>query len=177
MSRNRDDWLTRIKAVERDYSAARGSRVPGTVPRPSRRGRGAIEPRSSGAPPRVVARPGPGLATYQLLRQGGYTELVVYLAQQIQQFRLRGEEFAMQHLGTEDELKRIAREIAATMSPEERRELLSDEEWKQAMPERLGLLSDEELVQALSPERLEHVRRLLEQRRPADGNASGPKTS
>jgi hypothetical protein len=116
-----------------------------------------------------------GLATYQLLRQGGYTELVVYLAQQIEQSRVRGEEFAMQHLGAEDELKRVAREIAATMSPEELLGLLSEEEWKRALPERLGLLSDEELLQALSPERLEHLRRLLEQRRPADGKASGPK--
>jgi hypothetical protein len=102
---------------------------------------------------------------------------VVYLAQQIKQFRLRGEEFAMQHLGTEDELKQVLREIIATMSPEERQQILSEEEWKRALPERLGLLSDEELVQALSPERLEHLRRLLERRRLANGNASGPTTS
>ena len=92
----------------------------------------------------------------------------------------------MQHLGTEDELKQVLREILATMSPEEREELLSYEEWKPAVrgilatlspAERLELLSDEELLQGLTPERLERLRRLLEQRRPADGNSPGPKTS
>src|SRR5262249_11434659 len=39
------------------------------------------------------------------LREAGYTELVVYLTQQIQQFQQRGEEFAMQHLGTQDEME------------------------------------------------------------------------
>jgi hypothetical protein len=102
-----------------------------------------------------------GAATYQLFRQGGYTELVVYLAQQIEQFRLRGEEFAMQHLGAEEELKQVMRRIVAAMSP----------------AERLEFLSHEELLEGLSPEQLERLRRLLEQRRLADGNAPGPKAS
>jgi hypothetical protein len=101
------------------------------------------------------------VSAYDLLRQGGYTNLVVYLAQQIQQFRTRGEEFAMQHLGTEDELKQVLREIMATMSPEER----------------LQGLSEEERLRGLTPEQLEHLRQLLDQRRPADGNKASPKRS
>jgi hypothetical protein len=85
--------------------------------------------------------------------------VVVYLAQQVQQFRQRGEEFAMQHLGTEDELKHVLREIVATMSPQER----------------LEGLSAEDVLQGLTPQQLEHLRQLLEQRRPADGNHASPK--
>jgi hypothetical protein len=67
----------------------------------------------------------------------------------------------MQHLGTEDELKQVLREILATMPPEER----------------LVGLSEEERLQGLTPEQLEHLRQLLEQRRPADGNHASPKQS
>jgi hypothetical protein len=101
------------------------------------------------------------VSAYELLQQGGYTNLVVYLAQQIQQFRLRGEEFAMQHLGTEDELKHVLREILATLSPEER----------------LEGLSEEERLKGLTAEQLEHLRQLLHQARPGEGESSSPKTS
>jgi hypothetical protein len=86
------------------------------------------------------------VATYELLREGGYTNLVVYLAQQIQQFRLAGKEFAMQHLGSEDELKQVLRDIWATMSPEER----------------LEGLSPEERLRGLTLEELERLRQLLQ---------------
>jgi hypothetical protein len=151
------------------------------------------------------------VSAYDLLRQAGYTNLVVYLTQQIQQFHMRGEEFAMQHLGTEDELKQVLREIVATMSREERLHLLSEDEWKQSLPEivatlslrerleersadvlkpvlrkivttmppeeRLEGLSAEERLKGLTPEQLEQLRQLLEQRRPADGNHASPKRS
>jgi hypothetical protein len=106
--------------------------------------------------PTFLASPG---SAYEFLRQGGYTNLVVYLTQQINQFRRRGEEFAMQHLGTEDELKQVLREILATMSPKER----------------LEGLSEEERLQGLTPGQLEHLRQLLEERRPANGNSVSPK--
>ncbi len=89
------------------------------------------------------------LATYDLLRHGGYTNVVVYLAQQITQFRLRGKEFAMQHLGTEDEMQRAWRDLLATLPPEERLEGLSPEE-------RLEGLSPEERLEGLSPEERLH---------------------
>jgi hypothetical protein len=96
-----------------------------------------------------------------VLQQGGYTQLVVYLAQQKEQFRLRGEEFAMQHLGAEEELNEVLQRIVATMSPQER----------------LQGLSEEEVLQGLTPEQQDRLRRLLELRRPANGNASAPKTT
>ena len=108
--------------------------------------------------PTFLANP---VSAYDQLRQAGYTNLVVYLTQQIQQFRMSGEEFAMQHLGTEDELKQVLREIMATMSPEER----------------LEGLSAEERLQGLTPQQLEQLRQLLEQRRSADGNHANPKRS
>jgi hypothetical protein len=95
-----------------------------------------------------------GLATYQLLRQGGYTELVVYLSQQVRQFRLRGEEFAMQHLGADEELKQVWRAMLADMTPEER----------------LEGLSPKEVLEGLTAAKREQLRQLLEQSRPANGS-------
>jgi hypothetical protein len=141
------------------------------------------------------------LSAYGQLQRGGYTQLVVYLTQQIQQFQLRREEFAMQHLGTEDELKHVLRQILAAMTPEERLETLSDEERRQilaamtpeerlegmseeerrevlaAMPpeERLEGLSEEERLKGLTPEQLEHMRQLLQQRRPGEDDSARPK--
>jgi hypothetical protein len=130
--------------------------------------------------PTFLANPG---SAYDLLHQGGYTNLVVYLTQQIQQFRLHREEFAMQHLGTEDELKHVLREILLTMSPQERLETFSKKDLKQLLPEilatisveeRLEGLSEEERLQGLTPEQLDRLRQLLEQRRPANGSNAGP---
>jgi hypothetical protein len=98
------------------------------------------------------------LATYDLLRQGGYTNVVVYLAQQIHQFRLRGKEFAMQHLGTEDELKQVLRDLLATMAPEER----------------LEGLSPEERLRGLSPEDLERLRQLLQAQTQTENGVENP---
>jgi hypothetical protein len=94
-----------------------------------------------------------GVAVYELLHQGGYTNVVVYLSQQINQFRLRGTEFAMQHLGAEDEMQQVLRDILATLPPEER----------------MRGLSPEDRLLGLSPEDLEHLRQLLQkQNKPND---------
>jgi hypothetical protein len=106
--------------------------------------------------PTFLADPG---SAYDLLHQGGYTNLVVYLAQQIQQFRLHREEFAMQHLGTEDELKQVMREILATMSPKERLETLSKKELRQVMREVLATMSPKERLETLSEKELKQVMR------------------
>jgi hypothetical protein len=105
-------------------------------------------------------------STYETLRQSGYTNLVVYIAQQVQQFRLRGEEFAMQHLGADEELRHVLREILATMSPEERLEGMSP-------GQRLEGLSEEQILKGLTPEQLERLRQLLQQPRPGNGDSSG----
>jgi hypothetical protein len=102
-------------------------------------------------------------ATYDALQQGGYTELVTYLAQQIHQFRRLGKEFAMQHLGSE-ELQRVWRDILATMTPEERLDGLPARE-------RLKGLSVEERLEGLSAKELERLRQLLQSQTRADNSA------
>jgi len=106
-----------------------------------------------------------GQHTYAELHEGGYTELVVFLAQQIQQFQRRGDEFAMQHLGTEEEMEQILLDILATLPPEKRLQVLSPEERLQGLsPEkRLEGLSLEERLRGLTPEELERLRLLLQQ--------------
>jgi hypothetical protein len=95
------------------------------------------------------------LGTYETLRQGGYTNLVVYLAQQIHPFRLLGTEFVMQHLGSETEMQQAWRDLLATLTPEER----------------LEGLSPEELLRGLTPERVERLRQLLQiQPKPDDSS-------
>jgi hypothetical protein len=113
------------------------------------------------------------LAIYDLLRQGGYTNLVVYMGQQIHQFHLRGKEFAMQHLGSEDEMVQTLRDFLATLSPEERLAGLSPKERLRGLPpeerlkglspeERLRGLPPEERLRGLTPEELERLRQLLQ---------------
>jgi hypothetical protein len=113
-----------------------------------------------------------GVATYDALHRAGYTTLVVYLAQQIHQFRLLGKEFAMQHLGSE-EMRRVLRDILATLPPDERLEVLSPEERLRGLTpeERLKGLSPEERLQGLSAEELERLRRLLQSQAKADDSS------
>jgi hypothetical protein len=115
------------------------------------------------------------VATYDALRQGGYTNLVVYLAQQIHQFRLRGKEFAMQHLGSEDQMEQALRDFLASLPPGERLEGLSPEERLDGLTpeERLRGLAPEELVRGLTPEDLERLRQLLQAQTRTD-NSSRP---
>jgi hypothetical protein len=116
------------------------------------------------------------VATYDTLRQGGYTKLVAYLAQQIQQFRLRGKEFDMQHLGAQDEMQQTVRALLAVLPPEERLEGLSPEGRQRALAalppeERLEGLSPEERLKGMSPEELERLRQLLQTQAKADGSS------
>jgi len=74
----------------------------------------------------------------------------------------------MQHLGTEDELKRILLELQATLTPEERLAGLSPEE-------RLEGLSPEERLEGLTPAERERLRLLLQQPSPRESDTSGSK--
>jgi hypothetical protein len=105
-------------------------------------------------------------AVYERLRRAGYTDLAVYMAQQVNQFRLRGKEFAMQHLGAEDQMEQVLCDILASLPLEKRLAVLSPEE-------RLQGLSPEERLRGLTPEELERLRRLLQAQTKAD-DASHP---
>jgi len=118
------------------------------------------------------------LAAYDMLRQGGYTNLVVYLAQQIHQFRLSGKEFAMQHLGTEDEMKQAWREIATTLTPEELEDILLVTPVDKRLAgisaeQRLAGIPPEQRLHGLTPEELERLRQLLP---PAPGEGDSGST-
>jgi hypothetical protein len=111
------------------------------------------------------------LATYDTLREGGYTDLVVYMAQQIHQFRLHGKEFAMQHRGVNSDLVKVMRDIWDTLDPDEREKVFGfRDEWQGLSPrERLRGLSAEEMLQGLTPEQAERLRQLLQsQTKPDD---------
>ncbi|MBV9123070.1 MAG: hypothetical protein JO112_06920 [Planctomycetes bacterium] len=119
------------------------------------------------------------VVVYELLRQGGYTELVVYLGQQIIQFQLRGKEFAMQHLGTDNQMAQALQDLLYLLPPEERLRGLREDQLAQALQDLLALLppkdrlkglspkdrlkglSPEEHLEGLSPEELERLRQLL----------------
>src|SRR5262249_48982221 len=119
------------------------------------------------------------------LRQGGDINLVVYLAQQIQQFRQRGKEFAMQHLGSEDEMKQAWHNLLTSLTPEDWREVLStmpvevrleglapEERLRGLAPEeRLRGLAPEERLRGLAPEELERLRQLLQEQAKTDDSS------
>jgi hypothetical protein len=119
-----------------------------------------------------------GTQTYDELRQAGYTELVVYMAQQIQQFQRLGKEFAMQHLGTEDEMAQAIRDLLASMPVEQRLEGLSPErvfkelESRHALRDLLASMPVEQRLEGLSPEQL--LRELESRRALRDLLASMP---
>ena len=79
------------------------------------------------------------------LRQSGYNVMVGYMTQQILQFKKKGADFAMQHLGTEEEMAKVMRDLLAALPLEERLALLSPEE-------RLAGLSPKDVLASLSPE-------------------------
>jgi hypothetical protein len=111
-----------------------------------------------------------GVETYEMMQRGGYNELVVYIAQQIQQFRLQGSEFAMQHAGAETDLVKVMRDIWNTMTPQEREDIFG------VTPEQArGRVPREELLQQVTVEEwLQHVpvEELL-QRVPAEDRVKG----
>jgi hypothetical protein len=95
----------------------------------------------------------------------GYTELVVYMAQQVEQFRRLGKEFAMQHLGAENEMLQTLKDMYSALPVEERLEYLTTEE-------RLKGLSPEQVFEALSPEALDRLKQLMQERAKVDDNTN-----
>lgn len=98
------------------------------------------------------------------MKEAGYTELVVFLAQQVQQFRLQGGAFAMQHLGSEEEIQKMWADIVQKMTPEDLKLL----PWTRIMPtvpleDRLSGLTPEERLKGLPPEDLVKLRKLLQE--------------
>jgi hypothetical protein len=118
------------------------------------------------------------VAVYEQMRQGGYTNLWGYVGQQVIQFRQRGEEFAMQHLGAEDEMVKVLRDLLATLPPEDRLAGLTAEQRLEGLSaeQRLQGLSPEDLLRHLSPEKLERFRQLLQNPNKTNG-ASPPESA
>jgi hypothetical protein len=110
------------------------------------------------------------VAVYDTLSQGGYTNVIVYMAQQIYQFRRQGKEFAVQHLGANEEFQKVMRDLWEVMSPEEREEVWpARERLKNVSPEdRLEGLSLEERLRGLTPDDLERLRQLLQSQTKTD---------
>jgi hypothetical protein len=114
---------------------------------------------------------------YQTLRQAGYTELVGYMFQQIEQFKSQGEEFAMQHFGSEDEMWQVMRDIVAGLTLEEQLDMFKtlppEARLKTLLPEeRLKGLSPEERLKGLTPEELERLKDLLLKQTKAEGDTN-----
>jgi hypothetical protein len=99
------------------------------------------------------------------LMDSGSLDVVAFMSQQIQQFKLQGDQFMIQHAGTkvmhalEDDVRAFMEVFPVEdrlrgLSPEERLEGLSPEE-------RIKGLSAED-IKGLSPETLERLRKLLD---------------
>jgi 5,10-methylene-tetrahydrofolate dehydrogenase/methenyl tetrahydrofolate cyclohydrolase len=95
--------------------------------------------------PRLLDEPN---TVSQELRRKGCEQLVVYVTQQIQQFRLQGETFAMQHLESTSDMERIYNALFSSLTEEEIAKLLA----KLPLKKRLEGVSREQLVETLSPE-------------------------
>ncbi|MGH7200742.1 MAG: hypothetical protein ACREJB_09070 [Planctomycetaceae bacterium] len=100
------------------------------------------------------------------LSASGHEAVLHYVMQQVQQFRVLGEGFAMQHTDTQ-EMDRLVQEYRQKfwelLTPEERLEGLSADE-------RLEGLSADEILRGLDEQQRERLRLLLEQR-PTDQSA------
>lgn len=88
------------------------------------------------------------------LRGSGYNDLMVYMIQQISQFQLAGEEFAMTHLGAEKEMHDTMIEILKKLPLEDRLGILTVDERLKGLPaeERLKGLAAEERLKGLAAE-------------------------
>jgi len=75
----------------------------------------------------------------------------------------------MQHLGTEDEMEQVIREVWAALSEKDRQAWLAG----LAPEQRLQGLAPEQRLQGLAPEELEQLRRLLARKDPEE--LTGPK--
>lgn len=106
-----------------------------------------------------------GRQTYVEMKQAGYNELMVYVCQQIQQFDLLGEEFAMQHLGTEAEMAKIMHDLFKTWRGGELYNTITVEERLAGLtPEQiLSVVPPEQRLAGLTPEEKARLRELLNQ--------------
>jgi hypothetical protein len=73
----------------------------------------------------------------------------------------------MQHLGSEDQLLQVLRDMWDVMTPEDRQQV-----WP--LEDRLKGQSAEDIVRALSPEQSQRLRQLLESAAPKAGDSSNP---
>jgi hypothetical protein len=118
------------------------------------------------------------------LMESGFLDVVAFMSQQIQQFKSQGEEFMIQHAGTdvmndmeddvrafmevfplEDRLRGISpEERLAGLSAEERLAGLSAEERLEGLTpeERLQGLSPEDCLKGLSKDAIERLRKLID---------------
>ncbi len=87
----------------------------------------------------------------------------INLAQQIQQFQQKGAQFALQHLGTQDEMEQAPLDLVASLPIEKRLAGLPLGDLVASLPpaQRLAGLSTEELLAGLSPEAKEALRKQL----------------
>src|SRR5258708_1706291 len=93
---------------------------------------------------------------YEHLCRAGYTELLVFMVQQILHFESLGKEFAMRHRGAEDEMLEVLEDLFASMPLERRLRCLTIEE-------RLSCLTLEDRLRGLIPGELERIKELAEQ--------------
>jgi hypothetical protein len=82
----------------------------------------------------------------------------------------------MQHLGADDEMRKVLLDLLAVMSPEDRIYGLSPEQLLQGVPpeERVKGLSPEDRLKGLSPEEMQRLKELLQRQAKAD-DSSNPK--
>jgi hypothetical protein len=104
-------------------------------------------------------------AIYNDLSRAGYRDLVVYVAQQVVQFRSRGKEFSMVHVGADTELREALADMLKSLPPDDLLEVLTVKDRLKGLPveDRLEGLPVEDVLRALSPEDRNRMRKLLEE--------------
>jgi hypothetical protein len=102
--------------------------------------------------------------TYMQLQQGGYNTIVKYVVQQIRQFKHLGREFAMQHLGSEEEMQQVLRDALDALIREGGMTVSELYELVPALPQELRFagMTPEQIIAALTPEKREQLRLLLQ---------------
>jgi hypothetical protein len=94
-----------------------------------------------------------------------------------------GKEFAMQHLGAEDEMLQTLEDLLASLpveerlkgvSPEQLRKVVPPEQLRQALSpeERLKGLTPEERLTGMTPAEFERLKQLVQERAKADDSAN-----
>ncbi len=100
---------------------------------------------------------------FEFLRNGGYNDLMAYMGCQIVQFKTLGKDFAMQHLGMDQEFRNAFSALLKKLPPEDLLEALTDDQRLQGLsPEkRLKGLPVEDRVKDLNPDELDRLRKML----------------